>query len=278
MFLLYNKYRKSYIQVDIYLNIVNYYDIIYMIKNNYFNMIYLQPNNYTITNNITQVWDKQYHDGRYHVEPALAFTDNIIKELKSNLNLKTGRGLYVGCGNGRNYSKLIESDKLLNITGLDVSSVALKQLAEKIPQCVNMLEHCDFLDYKQKNKIPFQYIISIQVFQHGNEKRTNKYFEKTSSLLEKDGLLFLRVNASNTVISFKHNITEKSNTGSFTIRYKKGPKQGLDIRFFSKEDICNLLSKNNMSVINNKNITTKRILPQIGTWSQWELIAKKIDV
>ena len=139
-------------------------------------MRFLQSNNYTITNNIAQVWDKQYNDGRYCGEPALDFINNIIRELKSNLNLKNGRGLYVGCGNGRNYSKLIESDKLLNIIGLGVSSVGLKQLAKKLPRCSNMLEQCDFLDYKQK--ILFQYIISIQIFQHGDENRTNKYFEK----------------------------------------------------------------------------------------------------
>ena len=238
-----------------------------------------QPNDYTITNHITQVWDKQYRNGLlYRTEPAVDFIDNtIIKELKSNPNLKNGRGLYVGCGNGRNYSKLIESDKLLNIVGLDVSGVALEQLAKKLPQCSNMLEQCDFLDYQQKNK-SFQYIIAIQVFQHGNASRTNKYFEKASILLEKGGLLFLRVNASNTILQYEHNITEKSNTGSFTVRYNEGPKRGLDIRFFSKEDICGLLHKNNMSIVMKelKNVTTKRVSPRIGTWSQWELIAKKV--
>ena len=231
-----------------------------------------QSNDHAVTNSITQAWDKSYRSGKYRTDSALDFTDNIIKKLKSNLNLKNGRGLYVGCGNGRNYSKLAESG--LDVTGLDVSGVALAELSKRLPQYADMLHQCDFLDYRQEEL--FQYIIAIQVFQHGNMDRVNRYFEKTSMLLERGGLVFLRVNASNTTIQYDHDVIEENDTGGFTIHYKEGSKNGLDIHFFSKEEICSIVCKNDMTVIRElRNVATKRVSPSTGSWSQWELVARK---
>ena len=141
-----------------------------------------------------------------------------------------------------------------------------------------LLECGDFLDYRQDAPFqdPFQYAIAIQVFQHGDMDRVGRYFEKASMLLEKGGLLFLRVNASNTTAQHGHDVIEENNTGGFTVRYNEGPKKGLDIRFFSKEDICSLIHKNDMSVIRElRNVTTERAPPCTGSWSQWEMVARK---
>ena len=237
----------------------------------------MQPDNSqssdpVITNRLSQAWDALYRKGRYHAEHALDFTNDILKELHANPNLINGRGLYVGCGNGRNYSKLAESG--LDVTGLDVSGVALAELSKRLPQYAAMLYQCDFLDYRQEEL--FQYVIAIQIFQHGNMDRINRYFEKTSMLLERGGLVFLRVNASNTAIQYDHDVIEENDTGGFTIHYKEGSKRGLDIHFFSKEDIDSLVSKNDMTVIRElRNVTTKRVSPSMDSWSQWELVARK---
>ena len=239
--------------------------------------IVMQPDNSqssdpVITNRLSQTWDALYRKGRYHVERALDFTDDILKELHANQDMVNGCGLYVGCGNGRNHSKLAESG--LNITGLDVSRVALAELSKRLPRYTDMLQQCDFLDYSQDEL--FQYIIAIQVFQHGNMDRVNRYFEKTSMLLERDGLVFLRVNASNTAIQYDHDIIEENDTGGFTVHCKEGPKKGLDIHFFSKEEICSMVYKNDMIIVGElRNVTTKRVPPRAGSWSQWELVARK---
>ena len=218
-----------------------------------------------------------YRGGKYGAEPALDFTDRIIEELDARPNLAKGRGLYAGCGNGRNYVKLAKSG--LDVTGIDVSGVAIGMLSKRIPQFAASLCRCDFLDYanEQHHKnAPFQYVIAIQVFQHGNLERVEKYFEKISMLLERGGLLFLRVNASNTTIQHDHDVIERNGSGGFTVRYNGGPKKGLDIRFFSKEDVVGLVRKNDMSVIRKlKNVTTRRVRPGTGSWSQWEVVTRK---
>lgn len=237
-----------------------------------------QSDDSAATTQVSQAWDAAYKKGRYGADPALEFTNEIIKRLKASPNLVNGRGLYVGCGNGRNYIKLAESG--LDMTGLDVSGVALAELSKKLPQCVDRLHLGDFLDYRNDSlsqDTPFQYIIAIQVLQHGNQDRVRKYFEKVSMLLESGGLLFLRVNASNTDVQHDHDVIEKNDEGGFTVRYKEGPKKGLDIHFYSKKDVCNLVCKNNMSVMQGlKNVKTERVPPGTGSWSQWEMVAKKI--
>ena len=231
-----------------------------------------QYDRHSTTDRLSHAWDTEYLKGRYRAETPLKFTADIINELKCSPSLVNGSGLYVGCGNGRNYAQMVESG--LEVIGLDISSVALSELSKKLPQYSNLLVCGDFLDYRPD--IKFQYVIAIQVFQHGDRLMADKYFKKASSLLESGGLMFLRVNASNTIMCREHDIIEKNDTGSFTVLYKEGPKKGLDIRFFSKEDLFDLINKNNMSAMHElKNITTKRLPPYTGSWSQWEMIARK---
>ena len=231
-----------------------------------------QSGNNSITDRLSQAWDASYREGRYGAEPPLGFTADIIRELKRNPSVMNGRGLYAGCGNGRNYVPLMEAG--LDVVGLDVSRVALNQLSRGLPRCSALLHHGDFLDYLQD--APFQYVIAIQVFQHGDMSRARQYFAKASSLLERGGLLFLRVNASDTQVHHGHDVIEKNDTGGFTVRYNEGPKKGLDVRFFSKEDLFDLVGTNGMSAVNElKNVTAKRLPPCTGSWSQWEMIARK---
>lgn len=227
---------------------------------------------HSVASRLSKAWDAEYAKGRYHGEMALGFSDDIIREVVSRPNLRCGSGLYVGCGNGRNYVKLAEAG--LRMVGIDVSGVALADLSKRLPRCSHLLHRGDFLDYEQD--APFQYVIAIQVFQHGDMNRVEKYFEKTSALLETGGLLFLRVNSSNTIVQNGHDVVETNDAGGFTVRYDEGPKNGLDIRFFSEGDVCGLVRKHGMSVVGEpRNVTTKRAPPGTGSWSQWEIIARK---
>ena len=73
-------------------------------------------------------WDAEYASGRYRHEPPVGFARDIIGAARC-VNLR--RGLYVGCGNGRNLVPL--SDAGLDLIGLDVSSRAVAQLRERRP-------------------------------------------------------------------------------------------------------------------------------------------------
>ena len=105
---------------------------------------------------------------------------------------------------------------------------------------------------------------------------TKQYFEKASLLLGRCGLLFLRVNASNTVPYFDYHTIEKGDAGGFTVHYNAGPKEGQDIHFFSRAKLAGILAKTEMVVLHgSKNVTIPRRSPRSGSWSQWEVVAKK---
>ena len=68
-------------------------------------------------------WDKEYAGGRYHHEPLVAFVADILTAAR---RAGMAEGLYIGCGNGRNYEPLVRGG--LDLTGLDISGVALRRL------------------------------------------------------------------------------------------------------------------------------------------------------
>src|SRR5205814_8186519 len=74
-------------------------------------------------------WDAEYRRGRYADDPPLAFVEDILTVLDGAPGVRGGVGLYVGCGNGRNYLPLVDAG--LRIYGLDLSIEALRQLAAR---------------------------------------------------------------------------------------------------------------------------------------------------
>ena len=76
-------------------------------------------------------WDDEYRRGRYVGEPPLPFVSRISTVLKARPHLYEADGLYIGCGNGRNYLPLIDSG--LRLYGLDVSEEALNGLTRERP-------------------------------------------------------------------------------------------------------------------------------------------------
>ena len=230
-------------------------------------------NNYTKTNIMAKTsrrWNKEYKSGRYNNEPPVNFVKKITDVLEKNPHHSKGVGLYVGCGNGRNYIPL--ADLGLNIIGIDISNVAIDELIKKNSTYSDKLSCQDFENFHSEKL--FDYIIAIQVFQHGTQKEISKYFEKASSLLKSGGLLFLRVNSVSTDIYFKHITTETNNHGGITIRYVEGPKKDLDIHFYSREELDVLCTDFDYITPPYEDMT-KRDSPKTGTWSQWELILQK---
>lgn len=63
-----------------------------------------------------RAWDAEYASGRYLGEPPVGFIDDIVAAAKA---ASADWGLYIGCGNGRNYIPLTKA-------GLDlIGSVAM---------------------------------------------------------------------------------------------------------------------------------------------------------
>ena len=68
----------------------------------------------------TASWEAQYASGRYLDEPPVAFVDDIVRASRATSRT---RGLYIGCGNGRNFMPLLEAG--MDLVGLDISPYSL---------------------------------------------------------------------------------------------------------------------------------------------------------
>lgn len=209
---------------------------------------------------IQDAWNKEYDSGKYYGEEGIPFVEEIIDVLNKN-KLINGKGLYVGCGNGRNYLPLVNSG--LKLTGLDISSVAITHLLKLFPN--NDLICCDFLAYNPDEE--FDYLISIQIFQHGKEQDVKGYFNKVREILKKEGFFFLRVNSISTELNYKHELIEKNALGGFTIKYLDGPKKDLNVHFYTKEEILSHLE--GFEIISP--IQERKMFRKDGSsWTQWE--------
>ena len=217
-------------------------------------------------------WDTQYRHGRYSEEPPLPFVNRILPALDAH-SLRLSTGLYIGCGNGRNYLPLVNSG--LRLYGLDLSSESLSQLEAREPAISKRLIRADFRSYRSQRR--FGYIIAIQVFQHGFGADVARYFANVSSMLSPGGLFFLRVNAASTQIMQPHTIVEQNPFGGMTILYEAGPKQGLPVHFYTRDELVNL-TRDHFDVVEelHEDITL-RTPPEAGYWVQWEGIWRYRD-
>src|SRR3982750_4453587 len=86
-------------------------------------------------------WDADYTRGRYAGKPPLPYVQTVLDHLGDEG--PSLPGIYIGCGNGRNYIPMLEAG--LNITGIDISQVALDQLLERYPAAKNKILRRDFL-------------------------------------------------------------------------------------------------------------------------------------
>ena len=160
-------------------------------------------------------WDAEYERGRYAGEPPVKSTETILEAVAGSAGLSGGRGLYVGCGNGRNFARLV--CRGLNLTGIDPSPAAIGQLAARCPSAAGRLKCTDMESFEPGAR--FDYLVAIQVFQHGDAASAARNFERASRLLRPGGALFLRVNSASTDVYFGHRVKETTAGGSSTVRY-----------------------------------------------------------
>ncbi|MXX70411.1 MAG: class I SAM-dependent methyltransferase [Gemmatimonadetes bacterium] len=177
-----------------------------------------------------------------------------------------GRGLYVGCGNGRNHVALVDAG--LNLTGLDVSREAIAQLRADHPHLTPDLVRADFHDFQ--SELAFDYIVAIQVFQHGTAAAVRSMFARAAKLLRRGGLLFVRVNSASTDVYYSHRVVERGDRGGFTVRYDDGPKRGLAIRFLSLRELRETLDPWFTPLVPTTEQFASREAPKRGSWAQWE--------
>ena len=219
---------------------------------------------------VSKRWDAEYESGRYANEEPVNFVKTIVSMLEGSG--RSLRGLYVGCGNGRNYVLLASSG--LNILGIDISAAAIGDLSRRHPSLSGKLLCKSLADFEPRGL--FDYVVAIQVFQHGTESEVSRHFDRVSCLLKAGGLLFLRVNSASTKIYLRHTVVEKNMHGGLTVRYDEGPKRGLDIHFFSQAELeARLLRRGFRIVSGPSEDSVLRAPPKTGTWSQWEIVSKK---
>ncbi len=227
---------------------------------------------------VARRWDAEYDSGRYEGEPPVQFVNTIIDTLRER-GLAGGHGLYVGCGNGRNYVPLAAACQ--GLRGIDVSRTGLRRLLEKHPEHKGRVSCENFLDEKHNTATkPRDYLVSIQAFQHGDERTAQKYFERAAAMLRPGGLLFLRVNSAGTDVYHRHDVVEEKNAhGGFTVRYAEGPKAGLLVHFFTDRELKSTLHQVGFDVVHNPvEASESRPPPKTGKWKQWEMTAEKVRV
>jgi trans-aconitate methyltransferase len=216
-------------------------------------------------------WDAEYRAGRYSGEPPIAFVETIFETLRGEPALWAGPGLYVGCGNGRNYLPLVDGGA--DLAGIDLSPEAIDQLVRRRPALATRLTCGDFHALPAEGR--FAYLVAIQVFQHGDGAAVSASFAQAAALLRPGGLLFVRMNSGATEISHRHTVVERDDLGGFTIRYDEGPKRGLLIHFCSAEDLLARAGPAFEVVMKPCEQVMQRAAPQTGRWMQWEAVWRR---
>ena len=218
-------------------------------------------------------WDAEYRNQRYVAEPPLPFVDRILHTLRADAAAARGVGLYVGCGNGRNFVPLVDAS--LDLFGLDVSGEAIEQLARRCPTLPrHRLLHGELRTFRTPIS-HFDYIIAIQVLQHGGESDVAAYFGAIATLLRPGGLVFVRVNSASTQVYHAHTIVERNELGGFTVRYDDGPKTGLLIHFYSRAELIRHLDRAFTVVDPPREDVIAREPAKSGSWAQWETIWRR---
>ena len=216
-----------------------------------------------------QSWDEEYRRGRYEGEPAVAMVEAVVGAARSR---GLGSGLYIGCGNGRNFVPLRRAG--LDLVGLDVSGEALAALRRRLPGLpAARLVHGTVHDLPPGRRFPV--VIGIQVFQHGLRDQCHEHLAAAAGLVSPGGLLCVRVNAVGTRFHPAHEVIETHADGGVTIRYTEGPKRGLDIHFFGERELEGALPEGFEPVVPLSRVTERRVPPAPGHWCQWEGIWRR---
>ena len=210
-------------------------------------------------------WDAEYAAGRYAGDRPVEFVRDIIAAAAQR-GLR--HGLYVGCGSGRNLVPLLDAG--LDLTGLDISRRAIAQLRGGRPDRAGQLICGDLGALPPATR--YDLVVGIQVFQHGTRAQACRHLAAAAGRVRPGGLLCVRVNAAGTDIEQAHRRFEEHDDGSFSVRYRSGPKAGLDIHFFAAAELAAVVGRAFDPVLPPRLHVTWRRPPGRGQWSQWEAI------
>jgi SAM-dependent methyltransferase len=210
-------------------------------------------------------WDAEYVAGRYAGAAPDGFAADIVAAAAA---YRLSAGLYIGCGNGRNLVPLLDAG--LDLTGLDISQAAISQLRARRPDRAGRLIVGDLAALRRDAR--FDLVIGIQVFQHGRREQAARHLAGAAARARPGGLLCVRVNAAGTDIEYDHDRVEEDVHGGYTVRYRAGPKTGLDIHFFSAAELTSLVPRSFTEVLPLRQQLIPRHPPGHGQWSQWEVI------
>ena len=215
--------------------------------------------------NAVASWNAAYTAGRYRNEPPVRFIEDILTAAR-RYGLK--RGLYIGCGNGRNLIPLLAAG--LDLVGLDISTEAIAQLRQQRP------DRSDDLIVGDLSVLPdsarYDIVLGIQVFQHGARSRGHGHLAAAAGRVAPGGLLCVRVNATDSDIEQRYERFEDNSDGSFTVCYLTGPKAGLNIHFFTADELRNVIGQSFTEVLPPRLHITPQTSPGHGQWSMWEAI------
>ena len=105
---------------------------------------------------------------------SFPFVRVIIGELRRR-GWTGGWGVYVGCWNGRNYAPLVAVCSSLR--GIDMSESDIRSLLRKRQEHAGRVSCENFLDDRHDTEGAMNDLVSIQAFQHGDERTAGKYLE-----------------------------------------------------------------------------------------------------
>ena len=220
---------------------------------------------------LASCWDGLYRAGKYAEEPPLPFVSTILATLRQHPQVSGGAGLYVGCGNGRNYVPLARAG--LDLYGLDVSEVALRELRRRLPLGSAKLICADFQSFAPAAR--FAYLVAIQVFQHGTQQDVEAHFKRVAEIVGSGGLFFLRANSTRAEIFFRHRRIDQNDAGGFSVECLEGPKSGLPVHFFTRAELLQLAGGAFRLAAEPHETFEIRPPPRRGSWAQWEAIFQR---
>jgi len=157
-------------------------------------------------------WDAEYSKGRYVESAPIGFVDEIVA---AAFAAGIDHGLYVGCGNGRNYRPLVAAG--LDLIGLDVSPVAIQQLTARMPERASRLVTGDLSALPAGETYPL--VVAIQVLHHGDREQSHRLLADTVARVGPGGMLAIGIETVGTDVYERHEVLERAEDGSYTIRY-----------------------------------------------------------
>lgn len=214
-------------------------------------------------------WDAEYAAGRYDDEPPVAFVNDVVAAAE---NAGVSHGVYIGCGNGRNYVPMTAAG--LDLIGLDISTTAISQLAERVPARHDRLVVGDLSALPDGETYPL--VIAVQVLQHGTRAQTHAFLADALDRVAPAGLFCVRVNAVGTDVLHAHEVVERDPDGSYSVRYTAGPKAGLTVHFWAARELRGAVIPAGLTpTLELRPQATWRQPAQRGLWLQWEGIYRR---